>query len=197
MKRLSIKSIRTASLAGIGAICGAVAVMQITAADRLVDGGYDQVIAVASLTSGSSPSALLRRASIPSLATSEPTAATEHVWLTHRSDFIEPLTVDAAPDVSAIGSTVGARFVLASAGEAITQTFEVVDVREITAEYSPADQLVNDAIQSGGLGKMLLVSCKVVAEGRSPARAGLVRFVVDADPHRAGSTHPLRLPRAL
>ena len=201
MKRLRIKSIAAANLAAIGlslgAVCASVAMMQVTAADRLVDGGYDQAITVASSAIGARSSAhrhgasagLLRLAAHAS-AVAEPTAATEHVWLTRRALHVEPLAAAAVPALSAmaISSTVGARFTLANAGEALAQTLEVVDVREIAPDHMAADH---------GPAKLLLVSCKVVADGTSPARTGLVRFIVDADSRAAAAAHPVLVPRAL
>ncbi len=204
MERLSINSITTSAIEtpakvgiSIATICGAfmlaVGLMQVTAADRLVDGGYDQAIAVASarqdpagtLTGG------LRLATHSSVKVqpSAPTAATEHAWLTRpvlqgEPVQLEPVTARAISSV--IGSTVGARFTVASADS--VQTLEVIDVIEISLEQ------LSRSTTADRQGKLLLVSCKIVGEAKAPdSKANeVVRFIVDAD-----LTHPVRLPRAL
>jgi hypothetical protein len=209
MKRLSIKSI-VAGTAGprlavgalsFGAAFGALALLQITAADRLVDAGYDQAIAVAShpvdATVGHAaavvPSRLLRLTAGPSPAfrQGESTAAPEHVWLTRPALHIEPAAVDPlAGKAPIIATSVGARFTVAAAGS--SETFEVVDVREISAE-----RLTGEAAMVDGAAKLLLVSCRVLAEGTSANPAQLVRFLVDASTGNADPAHAVRFPRAL
>jgi hypothetical protein len=202
MKRLSINSITAPTKLGVGlsivSVCGAVAfsvgLMQVTAADRLVDGGYDQAIAVASSRhepAGPAPGVLRLAAHSVKVLPTVPTAATEHAWLTRPVLQGEPVQLEpvTAPAVSSvIGSSIGARFTVASADS--IQTLEVVEVTEILAEqlnrtssYMPA--------------KLLLVSCKIVGDVKSSGskatdRSEVVRFIVDAD-----LTHPVRLPRAL
>jgi hypothetical protein len=195
MKRInsSVTPIRVG--VGLGAAAAfAVGLMQVTA-DRFVDGNYDQAIAVASSLDRASDtqSGLLRLAThsvkvVPVL----PTAATEHAWLTRpvmhgEAAHVEPVVKVMSP---AIGSTLGARFTIASADN--IQTLEVIDVSEISAE-----QLNSGVSSTTARGKMLLVSCKIVGEAKSPGSkpsdgADVVRFIVDA-----GAAHSVRLPRAL
>jgi hypothetical protein len=200
MKRInsSVTPIRVG--VGLGAAAAfAVGLMQVTA-DRFVDGNYDQAIAVASSLDRASDtqSGLLRLAThsvkvVPML----PTAATEHAWLTRpvmlgEPAHVEPVVKEPVVKVMspAIGSTLGARFTIASADN--IQTLEVIDVSEISAE-----QLNSGVSSTTARGKMLLVSCKIVGEAKSPGSkpsdgADVVRFIVDA-----GAAHPVRLPRAL
>jgi hypothetical protein len=215
MERLSINRIPASTSVGAGLsiaiVCGAVALsvglIRITAADRLIDGGYDQAIARASardeLATGTHPGALrLANHTVKVLATI-PTAATEHAWLTRPMMPVEALqaeTAAAEPVVApaaisaVIGASVGARFTVANADS--IQTLEVFDVSEISS-----DQLNRNAALTDVPGKMLLVSCRIVGEVKSPVsktndRADVVRdvvrFIVDAE-----LTHPVRLPRAL
>jgi hypothetical protein len=204
MKRLSLNSITAPTKLGVGlsiaAVCGAVALSvgltQITAADRLVDGGYDQAIAVASSRHEPAgvPTGVLRLAThAAKVLPTFPTAATEHAWLTRpvlQGEPVQLVPVTAPAVSSVIGSSVGARFTVANADS--IQTLEVVDVSEISAE-----QLNRNATPSNMPAKLLLVSCKIVGDVKSPGskatdRAEVVRFIVDAD-----LTHPVRLPRAL
>jgi hypothetical protein len=198
MERLSSNNITTPTKVGVGlsiaTICGAFALslglMQVTAADRLVDGGYDQAIAVASSRheAGASVSGL-RLASYPTVGLpSLPTAATEHAWLTRpllQGDPVQPVLH------AVIGSSIGARFTVAIADS--TQTLEVIDISEISAV-----QLNRNVTSTDAPGKLLLVSCKIVGDVKSPGskmandRAEVVRFLIDAD-----LTHPIRLPPAL
>jgi hypothetical protein len=207
MERLSITTpAEVGTGLSIAAVCGALALsvslMRVTAADRLVDGGYDKVIATASSLQEPAGTKL----SILRLAThsvkpqpSFPTAATEHAWLTRpvlhgEAAAVEPVPFEAATAPTAgvlIGSSVGARFTIASADS--VQTLEVIDVSEISAE-----QLNRAATSMTAAAKMLLVSCRVVGDAKSPAskmtadRDKVVRFIVDA-----GTAHAVRLPRAL
>jgi hypothetical protein len=219
MERLSINSYMTPApnsaldltLArlglGVATVCGALALswtlMQLTAADRLVDGSYDQAIASANLPMEPAaglpgPISLAAHSETVSQTRSiaAPIAATEHAWLTRPVMQGEPVPAEAvvaplaSPIVSSvIGTSVGARFTVAHADK--IQSLEVIDVKEILLEPHQG------AATSGAAGKMLLVSCKIIGEVKSPAsdatdRARVVRFIVDADP-----TRPVRLPRAL
>jgi hypothetical protein len=202
MERLNItRPARVGVGLSIAIACGAVALsvglMRVTAADRLVDGGYDQVIA---LTSSQREPATVMSGGVLRLAThpvraapSVPTAATEHAWLTRPTMQAEPGVVEPAlaPAMGAvIGTSVGARFTVASADS--VQTLEVVDVSDI-----PAEQLNRSGTAMSASTKMLLVSCRIVDEGKVPTSqpavsADVIRFIVSAGP-----SLPVGLPRAL
>jgi hypothetical protein len=211
MERLNIKRITTSVTrtpgkigAKIGAgliiatICGAVSLaaglMKVTAADRLVDGGYDQAIAVASAQYEPVVTLIggLRLATHSSVnGPMLPTAATEHAWLTRPVLQGEALHLDPVAGSaigSVIGSSVGARFAIASVDS--VQTLEVIDISEISPDQ------IRGATLTDIPGKLLLVSCKIVNETKSPGakadRTEVVRFIVDGD-----ITHPVRLPRGL
>jgi hypothetical protein len=205
MKRISRGAL---AIAGFTAVGTAIGVSLSNGADRLVDAGYDRAIAVAAIAVGATAvgesagtvpveTAYVRRVR-HDVAPSPPvqSAATEHVWLT--GSLLEPGT-DHVADVSAsppaiIGTTVGARFSVASGGHA--QTLEVVDVRPIADDQLPGAALGNGPARESGA-KYLMVSSKVVAiDGKAPAPgARLVRFVVDANPLDAPT--PARFPRVL
>jgi hypothetical protein len=194
-----IYSIAAPTRVGVGlgvAAALAVGLMQVTA-DRLVDGNYDQAIAVASSHDRAvdTQSGLLRLAAHSVIDTSVlPTAATEHAWLTRSimpaepvalagPVHVEPLAVD-----SAIGTSVGARFKVVSAGH--SRELEVVDVREVSGDFLNGTRSANAAAN-----KFLLVSCNVVGEAAAPAgkTARVMRFLVDAGSRAADPVKPRAL----
>jgi hypothetical protein len=199
------------------AIVAVVGLVQGTAADRLVDSGYDKAIAIsvahdAATTSigahvGTSAGGLLRLAVQPvPPVVSAPTAATEHAWLT-RVDASVPASgaapagglLPVVPDhlvprrgigdaIKRDGATVGARLTLSNMGD--TQILEVVNVTEISAD------LISPLLQSADARpRLIMVSCRVVESTKSavePSIAGqplkLVRFIIEAD-----AAQPVRL----
>jgi hypothetical protein len=193
------------AIAGVSVVGTAIAVVSLSTlngADRLVDASYDRAIAVADSVSlmAAEPAYLHRvrqdRVSSPAVPSARSqAAATEHVWLTrsqHVDAVIEPAADASATTPAVIGTSVGARFSVASGGH--SQILEVVDVRQISDDHLPSPALVARDPSS----KSLLISCKVVAiDGKTAAASGarLVRFVVDADGHDA--TTPARFPRVL
>jgi hypothetical protein len=199
MKRFSSRGAALAGGLGLAVTGGAFAVMQTTGADRLVDGRYDQAIAVASFADRSAaeinvdliPQDLLRLATTGPAAHAAIHAATEHAWLTRPALQGAPthggtLQGSSAPasDGRFITSTVGARFTVTNGG--VAQTLEVVDVRALTAA---AKNSFND-----DQAKFLLVSCRVVGpEKPAGANAGLVRFIVDAAESSTNQVLPLRV----
>jgi hypothetical protein len=103
---------------------------------------------------------------------------------------IEPAAVEPlARKTPVIATSVGARFTVAAGGS--PQTLEVIDVREVSG-----DQLTGDAAVGDGTAKLLLVSCRVLAEGTSASPESLIRFLVNASA-RTDPAHLVRLPRAL
>ena len=202
MKRLSSNG----AIVGVGLgllLSGTVGLLHLTGADRLVDGRYDQAIAISSGVDmlatdisaklGLAQPELLRLASTTAASQAAvPDAATEHTWLTRpvvhsEPTLIGPLQGGSVPVQSAqlIASTVGAKFTVTSASGA--QTLEVVDVREISAAT-----LIN--APNDDHAKFLLVSCRVLGfDKTSGAGTGLVRFIVNADLNPPTSARPPRL----
>jgi hypothetical protein len=199
------------------AIVAMVGLVQGTAADRLVDSGYDKAIAIsvahkAATTSigahvSTSAGVLLRLAVQPvPPVVSAPTAATEHAWLTRvdasvtasgvaPADGLVPVAPDHLVPGRGIGdaskrdgATVGARFTLSNMGH--TQILEVINVTDISAD------LISPLLQSADARtKLVMVACRVVESTKSavePSIAGqlpkLVRFIIEAD-----AAQPVRL----
>jgi hypothetical protein len=192
---------------GFGVICGALALVQGTAADRLVDGSYDSAIAIAAASTPVAASTvntphvtrdLLRLSALtaPALTTPAhaimavgkppvvgPMAATEHAWLTALPGAIEAkvaVTSSTPAMASLFLTSVGSRFEIVQAGG--SQTLEVVEVRPLAVEFSRTTPTIGPTITMPGEApnKQLLVTCKVVAAGAVDVSVGQqLRFVVD------------------
>lgn len=145
--------IAVAAIVATGTTFASVAL--IGSADRVMAEGYDRAVAA---VTGAPHAAMIAAAHAP---------GSEHFWLTR------PASGDVALDVTLAGATAldlsDIKQAIATAGAFEPAGIEIVSVGDIA-------RIAGDGRAAG---KSLLVTARVAATARQPAR--LVRFVVDAD----------------